>query len=391
MPEPLKCCYYSASSPVSHSSNHVEGYSLFNPRLASYPIDRLLHFPESSVFPFHSIGGRGKKLFIQEGEGLFDGWRKDFLQGRVDLLILEDTQAELGKLLYPSLQLASPIEQRVDGIHDFAESAQSRIATGHSGEGLFLLLGQFPLDQQETVFKEVRDLLFKSGLLPAGRNLTLTIRPSAFYLGNALPDFLSHLSQGSQNCLGNLFDHMEFAYLVRDSRKEKAQRLGIQGRPVRRDAFHHQASLVQDCAKLGQESLDVGMVGRVVQNLYQQPVKTPIIDNNQDAEGPIVDLVDSEISREVLQNLLKVKPPNEIDPFFFPTPRPSFGQFPGGPILDGLARDSSSPHRREARPRQRGGRPVRQPDGNTGSKGPQDLRYLERSNGRMSCSNAGSE
>lgn len=389
VPDLLKKAYYSWSSSESYSPNHVQGDSLSNPVLGPDPVDRLLHFSKPPILPLYCIGCRGKKLLIKECQGFFQVRRKDLLQRRENILEPQNPRAKSCQLFYPGFKLTSPVKKGIDSVHDFPKSPQHRVSTRDSIEALFLLRAQFPLDQQISVIKEVSDLLFQAGLFPAGLDFPFARGFSSLHLGDCLFDFLSNLCQSPKNGRVYLLDDMKFTKLMGNTRKMDAQGFRIQRGAIGSNALQHKVSLKQYLAKSRQEPMYIGVVGRVVQNLDQQTMELLVIDHHQDAERPIVNFVDCDVTRKLLQDIVEIGPANVIDTFFFPRLRPSFARFLGGPRPDGLATNSNWLLRREDCPQRRDARQGRQLARSTGNRVGQGLKGRGRKKDRMERSSVG--
>jgi len=59
---------------------HIDGHTLADMVLRSYPVDTLLHLSMATIPAFHRVGGRGQLGIIQEGQRFFNVGRKQFLE-----------------------------------------------------------------------------------------------------------------------------------------------------------------------------------------------------------------------------------------------------------------------------------------------------------------------
>ena len=184
---------------------------------------------------------------------------------------------------------------------------------------------QIVLDEEVTMLEEIADAVFPS--LPLACRALRRGRGRSATLGRQLVrrQRFSHFGHGPQDRLGQFFDHMEFADLVRHAAKHLTQRLGIQRRAVRGDTQQLQPAQSQCHPKAVEEGRDVLVIRIVVKYLKQEPFESAVVHNGQDTERAIVQLVSRDVPREVSQAPVEVGRPHLPGCLFPPRPPPSFG------------------------------------------------------------------
>src|SRR6266699_2076407 len=111
----------------------------------------------------------------------------------------------------------------------------------------------------------------------------------AWYLRGHL---LAEFRQRVQNRLGDILDDVKLTELVWNVRPQLLEYLRVKRRTIRGDATHQKAAFVQLPFELAQESADVVVSRIVLENSERQAVILAVVHDREDAEGPIVDLVD---------------------------------------------------------------------------------------------------
>jgi hypothetical protein len=72
---------------------------------------------------------------------------------------------------------------------------------------------------------------------------------------------------------------MEGTNLMRYLAKDRADRLRIERRAIRRDTLEHQVTIRQGRFQTPQKSRDVVMIGIVIEDLIENPFVLPIVDD----------------------------------------------------------------------------------------------------------------
>lgn len=66
-------------------------------------------------------------------------------------------------------------------------------------------------------------------------------------------------------------------------------------------------------------------MGRIViEDLVDQTLEVVVVDDEQDAKGPVVQLVGRDVTREISQGVVEILRRDTLLSFFSPSPRPSF-------------------------------------------------------------------
>src|SRR5205085_5428532 len=113
----------------------------------------------------------------------------------------------------------------------------------------------------------------------------------------------------------------------------------------------------------------------MVENPESQAVVPAVVHDREDAEGPIVNLVDGQVSGEVSQRLVEVGGLDAVQLFFSQRPRPSSGWWPKGRRRGGHAKGANWRCGRASHLRRQDGRPVAGRGACTGSRAKPGRRY----------------
>src|SRR5262249_28883891 len=190
-----------------------------------------------------------------------------------------------------------------------------------------------------------------------GLTLLLLAGPATRLLGDLRGHFLAERRQRMQDRLDDLLDDVEPAHLVAGGGPQPLEHLGVKRRTVRRDAGDTQAAPVQLRLEIAQKGEDVVLCRVVVEDPEGQAIVPAVVHNREDAEGTVVDLIDSQVGGEAGQRLVEV---GGLDaaPLFFPRPpRPSSGWWRRGRRRGGRATGANWRPGRAGRLRPPGGQP----------------------------------
>ena len=105
---------------------HVQGDPLPDVFGRADRVDATLGFAVAAVAAFDGVAGGRQQAVIQEGQGLFQVRREQFVQRPPYLLEATDTPAECGQFDQGCLGPTSSIEQAVHVVHDLPEGSQVR-------------------------------------------------------------------------------------------------------------------------------------------------------------------------------------------------------------------------------------------------------------------------
>ena len=98
-------------------------------------------------------------------------------------------------------------------------------------------------------------------------------------LGHFGLDGPANFSDGFQNGLGQLGNHVEFADLMKNVTENLGDRLRIQGRTVSRDSKQDKAASVQNSLKASKEVLYILFCGIVVEHFVDESAKGTVVYN----------------------------------------------------------------------------------------------------------------
>ncbi|MEJ7640303.1 MAG: recombinase family protein [Singulisphaera sp.] len=146
-------------------------------------------------------------------------------------------------------------------------------------------------------------------------------------------------------------DGVEGAKLMRHFTENGGDRPGIERRAVGRDPLEGKAPRLQGRVESAQERLDV-RVGRVViEDLVDEPLEGAVVDDREDAEGPVIQFIGSDVAREVRQGPVEIVGVDPSRRLFPPRPRPNSGSLRRGRRRGAHARGSNWPSDTASRPR----------------------------------------
>ena len=138
---------------------------------------------------------------------------------------------------------------------------------------------------------------------------------------------------------------------MRHLTEDRGDRLGIQRRTVGRDPLEGQPPRRQTGLETAKERLDIDVGRVVVEDLIEEPLEGPVVDDREDAKWAVIELVVGDVAREVRQCPVEV---GGVDPsrrLFPPRPRPSSGSLRRGRTRGALARGSNWRSDKAGRPR----------------------------------------
>ena len=128
---------------------------------------------------------------------------------------------------------------------------------------------------------------------------------------------------------------------MRHLAEDLGDQLGIQRRAVGRDPLEGQSPCRRGGLEAAEERLDVDVGRVVVEDLIEQPLEGPVVDDREDAKRAVIELVGGDVAREVRQCPVEVV---GVDPSrrpFPPRPRPSSGSLRRERTRGALARGSN--------------------------------------------------
>ena len=192
---------------------HVQGDALADVRGRADTVDASLGLAEAAVAAFDSVAGGRQQPVIQEGQGLFQVGREQFVQRAADPLEAADAPTEAAQLGQGGLGAAPPVEQAVNFIHDLAERSQVRQAARDPLERSLFDRRQMMLNEQVAVIEQVGHSLLDSlglaglGLVGLGGTASRKGRPLGL-------EFLADLGHRVQHRLDDVFEDVELADLM---------------------------------------------------------------------------------------------------------------------------------------------------------------------------------
>ena len=305
---------------------------------------RLLHLPVTPIPPFHRVRRRSQQLLVQEHQRLLQARREQLLQRRLQSPEPSQSNPQPGQLGQSGRRPApATIEEPVDLFHQTTQTAELRLTACDPHQGLPLGGRQMMSHEQVAVLEQIADLAFDPLLASGGESRRLRGGTTSRQLRGLARQALAQFGHGTEHRLGDFLEDVECAELVRNLAEDGGDRLGIQRRAVGRDPLEGQAARLQGRVESAEERLDV-LVGRVViEDLVEEPLEGAVVDDREDAEGTVIQLVGSDVAREVRQGpaeIIGVDPSRRLFP---PRPRPSSGSWRRGRTHDVLARGSSWP------------------------------------------------
>jgi len=111
---------------------------------------------------------------------------------------------------------------------------------------------------------------------------------------------LADLGHGVQHRVCQFLDDVEAADLVGHAVEDQGQRGRVQGRSIGGDPLEDQAAGVQLLLEVAQEAGDVLALGGMVQNAIAEAAEVVVVHQAQYAERAVVDLINGDVSAEVL-------------------------------------------------------------------------------------------
>jgi len=323
----------------------------------SNAVDGLLHFAVSPIAALDGIRSRRQQLVIEEGECFVEVWGEQLVQGFADSFESTYPASEFGELGPCCVGAAAPIEQSVHFIHDLPEGAKLRLAAGDSEQCLAFREGQFVLNKQMTVFKQIGDLVGDPFLGACGTFRDHRGRATAGELRHRRRQLLADFCSRTQHRLGQFRDHVKLTDLVSYCAENLGNRPGIQGRTVGCDSLQRHVPCLQGGVQAPEERHDVRLFRAVVEHLVQDPFECPVIDHRQYAIRSVVQFICGNVAGEVFQRPVQIVTGDVRLRLFSPRPRPSSGSWRRERTRDGRARDAnwrlgtaSRPQRRPAPP-----------------------------------------
>ena len=348
-------------------ADHVQRDSARDLDACADGVDGLLHLAIATVAPLDGIRVGGQERVVQEGQGLLQGGAEEFLQGLADRLETPGTATKSGELRHSGGRPAAAVEEAVDLVHDLSQRPQMRQPSGYPEQGLVLGEGQAVLDEEVPVVEEVSHPLFEALLRPDGALGFLGRGPALGQFGYPGLQLLTHPGHGTKHGLRQLGQDVEFADLVGHPGEDLGQGRRVEIGAVGGDPLERQPSSGQFLSEASQEVLDVVLGRVVVQDLVDQPLESPVVDDGQDAEGAIVEFVGGDVAGEALKRPVEIGVLEMGLSSFFPPLPPSSGPWRRAQTPGGLARGARMRSGRAIRPPPPAAQPGRRPGACSGS------------------------
>jgi hypothetical protein len=217
----------------------------------------------------------GQQPVIQEGQGLFQVGREQFVQRAADPPEATDASTEAAQPGQGGLGAAPPVEQAVDFIHDLAERSQGRQAASDPLERSSFDRRQVMLNEHVAIIEQVGHSLLDS-LGPAGLGLVGPGETASRKGRLSGLEFLADLGHRVPHGPEDFFEDVELADLMASPGEHLLDHLRIKRRAVRREAPDLQISGVQVDLELAEELPNVLLGGVVFQHPVSQPLERPV-------------------------------------------------------------------------------------------------------------------
>jgi hypothetical protein len=306
-------------------AKHVQRDPTADRRLSAHSIHRLLHLAMPAVAPFHRIGRRTEQAIIQEGQRLLQVRGPELPEDRPQPRAAADLDPQPGQLRQGRLGATPAVEQAVDLLHDAPEGAQSRQSPGHAPQRPLLRRCEVALDEEMTMLEQVPDFPIE---VPPPPDLPFRFRRDGTPAGELRllrRQALAGLSDGTEDCLVQFREDVEPANLMFGGAEDLGNRLRIQLRAVGGDPAKGQPAAGQGRPEAAEESPDIPPSRVVVEDLVAQPLEGAVIDDGQDAEGPVVEFISGDVPGEAVEGPIEVIVPDAMGRLFPPWPPPSSG------------------------------------------------------------------
>src|SRR5262245_2096291 len=351
-------------------------------------VDALLCLAEATVRPLYRVARRPQQFVVQEHQRLLRGRTPQLVPALAQLLEPPHAGAQFPELYQGRLRPAATVEQPVYLLHDLPKRSQLGQSARQFPQRPLPGWAEAVADEQVAVLEQVRHPLLLPGNLP---RLALL-----FFAGSAAPlagdlrrQLLAEFRQRVQHRPGDLLEDSALTELVGSAWPRLLEDCWVKQRAIRGDAAHLQAAFIQLSLELGQESADVCVSRVVVEDLEGQAVVPAAIHDREDAEGPIVGLVDGQVTAEVSQGFIGVGVRQGGPTLFPPRPQPSSGWWHRGRRHGGHARGAKWPLGRANHLRRQGVRPVVGRAGCTDNRAKPGRNDRQRSNSHSGGSDGG--
>src|SRR5713226_8252672 len=134
---------------------------------------------------------------------------------------------------------------------------------------------------------------------------------------------------------------MEGAQLMGYRPEDLGNRLRIERRAIRGEPLEGKSARLQGGRQAPQKRFAVLMGRIVVEDSIAYPFVPPIVHRREHAVGPLVELIDRHVTRDILQRPVEARTIHVALCLFFPQPLPSFGSWHRARRRGGRARDAS--------------------------------------------------
>ena len=212
-------------------SEHVQSNTTFYTDLAAHPEHTLVHLAMATIPSLHRIGGRGQHRVVKKHQGFFKSRREDLLEGLAHPREPAHPLPQLLALAQCRLRPAAPVKHGIHVLHDLAQRASRRSATGDVHKPFAFRSCQGTLDEQKAILEQGTDFLLDSFALPyrSAPCLLFGRHTSALQCGLGLGQSLTLFGHRFHDTCGQFLHDMEGAELRERLPKDLADRIGRQG------------------------------------------------------------------------------------------------------------------------------------------------------------------
>ena len=135
-------------------------------------VNRLLHFAMATIATFHRVGSCWQERVVEEDQSLFQIGREQLAESLADLPKTPHTHPQFGQFGQGRVRAAAAVEETVNLVHDLAERAQLRQATGDPTKRPTFCGSKMLGNEQMPMLEQIADLPLQPVVSP-GRPLGL--------------------------------------------------------------------------------------------------------------------------------------------------------------------------------------------------------------------------
>lgn len=223
-------------------SPHVQREACTDLLLCAHAVDLLLHLARAPVAAFHRIGRGGQQLLIEKRQRFFQRGGQELLQRVAQLAKPLETTTQCGQLAEGCLGPTASLEQRVHLFHDLPQLTELRQPLGDAPQRLACTFAQVMLDKQLAMGEQSGALLFQPLFLAGGVPCRFRARASFGQFGLFGREALACAGHGTSDGFDHLGHDMTRTNLMRHVSEDCSEGLGIQRRPIGRDAQQRQVA-----------------------------------------------------------------------------------------------------------------------------------------------------